>query len=149
VTGTGWGTASPFLAAGIVAAGSSELAGLIVQAETDTGEIHHALALSVGSNLNGQGFTGDAISGDGPASPGIIIEGELVAIPPSVSMPAGLSPLGQKVFRALQTYGAYDIDTTDCCTMNFRAQQNGYDAATMNALGNDMPQVIPLLEKVN
>lgn len=149
VTGTGWGTTMPFRGAGILAAGSSELAGMIVQAETDAGDIHHALQLEVGGNLNGQGFTGDAISGDGPAMPGIIIEGELVAIPPSVTMPAGLSPLGQKVFRALQTYGAFDIDTTDCCTMAIRAQQNGYDQATINALDNDIGGLIQLLQKVN
>jgi len=103
----------------------------------------------VGSNLNGQGFTGGAINGDGPASPGIIIEGERVAIPPGTTMPSGLSPLGQIVFTALMTYGAYDVDTTDCCTMDLGAQQNAYDQATINALGNDLSQVLPLLQEVN
>ncbi len=149
VSGTGWGTKSPFLGAGIHATGSSELAGLIVQAETDAGEIQHALGLSVGGNLNGQGSTGDAISGDGPATNGIIVEGELVAIAPTTPMPSGLSPLGQKVFRALQKYGAFDVDTTDCCTINVGAQQNAYDQGTMDALNSDMPQVLTLLQKVD
>jgi hypothetical protein len=149
IAASGWGSSSPFLGAGVLGAGSSELAGLLVQAETDAGEIQHALQFEVGGNLNHSGYTGDAISGDGPSSTGPIEEGDRVAIPAGTAMPTGLSPLGQKVFRALQQYGAFDIDTTDCCSMAFRVQQNGYDQTTIDALNNDAQPLITLLQKVN
>jgi hypothetical protein len=147
ITGMGWGTSSPFLGAGIMAAGSSELAGMLVQAETDTGAINHALQITIYSSLNRPGFTGGAIAGDGPSPGGIVQEGDRLGIPPGTSMPAGLSPLGQKVFLAFQKYGAFDIDTGGAT--NLRAQQNAYDAATVNALRTDMATLMPLLERVN
>jgi hypothetical protein len=149
IMGSGWGTASPFLAAGIMAAGSSELAGMIVQAETDAGEIHHAIQLEMPAPVNMPGYAGNAISGDGQSTTGTLKEGDQLAIPAGTPMPAGLSPLGQKVFRALQTYGGFDIDSTDCCTVATRAQQNAYDQTTMSALLNDVPQIFPLLQRVN
>ncbi len=63
VSGTGWGTPSPFLGAGVVAAGSSELAGLLVQAETDAGDIQHALQIELPQTQNMSGYDGDAIFG--------------------------------------------------------------------------------------
>src|SRR5262249_52845551 len=81
VTGTGWGTLSPFLSAGTTAAGASELGGLLVQAQTDTGTINHALQLGVDGRLVTAGFTGPAISGDGSSSGGIVREGDHLAIP--------------------------------------------------------------------
>jgi hypothetical protein len=149
ITGSGWGTASPFLAAGIMAAGSSELAGMVVQAETDAGEIHHALQLEMPAPVNMPGYSRNAIAGDGQSSTGPLKEGDRLAIPMSTPMPTGLSPLGQTVFQALQTYGGFDIDSTDCCTVATRAQQNAYDQATMNALLSDVTRIFPLLQKVN
>jgi hypothetical protein len=147
ITGTGWGTASPFLGAGIVAAGSSELAGMLVEAETDAGAIQHALQITIYSSLNKPGFTGNAIAGDGPSAGGIVQEGDRLGIPPGTAMPGGLSPLGQEVFSAFQKYGAFDIDTGGATTL--RAQQNAYDAATMSALQTDMATLMPLLQLVN
>lgn len=62
-------------------------------------------------------------------------------------MPSGLSPLGQKVFRALQKYGAYVTDVSGGCT-TFGAQQNAYDDPTMTALWHDSGKIIPLLKSV-
>ena len=146
-TGTGWGTQSPFQSAGITAVGSSELGGLLVQAETDTGSINHALQLVVDSNLVQSGFTGNAIAGDGGSGSGIVQEGEHVAIAPGTPMPSGLSTLGQEVFRALQQYGAYVVDVAGGAT-NIRVQANAYDASTINALDQDMGSITPLLEKI-
>lgn len=146
-TGSGWGSSSPFLSAGTTAAGSSELGGLLVQAETDTGQINHALQLVVDSSLVKPGFAGDAIAGDGSSASGIVQEGDHLAIPPGTPMPSGLSPLGQEVFRALQQYGAYVVDVAGGTTV-VRAQANGYDQATMNALWQDMGSITPLLEEV-
>ena len=122
-TGTGWGSQSPFLSAGATAAGASELAGLLVQAQTDTGSINHALQITVDSTLAKSGAVGQAISSDGGSSKGIVQEGQLLGIRPGTPMPAGLSPLGQEVFTALQKYGAYVIDVSGGAT-NLRAQAN-------------------------
>ncbi|MGH6677895.1 MAG: hypothetical protein ACREDL_02895 [Bradyrhizobium sp.] len=146
-TGSGWGSASPFLSAGTTAAGSSELGGLLVQAETDTGQINHALQLVVDSSLVKPGFAGDAIAGDGGSASGIVQEGDHLAIPPGTPMPSGLSSLGQEVFRALQQYGAYVVDVAGGATV-VRAQANGYDQATINALWHDMGSLTPLLAEV-
>jgi len=147
ITGNGWGRASPFLGAGIVAAGSSQLAGLLVQAETDRGEIAHALQVSIDVSLAKPGHIGEAISGDGRNPNGLIQEGQRLAIPPTVPMPGGLSPLGQKVFRAYQRYGAFVIDVAGGVT-NLRAQANAYDRATITALRRDLPRITPMLERV-
>ena len=147
VTGDGWGSKSPFLSAGITAVGASQLGGLLVQAETDTGQINHALQLVVDSSLVRSGFTGDAISGDGGSATGIVQEGDHLGIPLGTPMPAGLSPLGQEVFRAMQQYGAYVVDVAGGAT-NVRAQANAYDGATMTALWHDMGSITPLLQEV-
>jgi len=147
VTDSGWGSTSPFLSAGIVATGSSQLAGLLVQAETDAGEIGHALQIALDAALQKPGYTGEAIGGDGSSPSGIAQEGQRFAIPPGVSMPAGLSSLGQKVFRAMQTYGVFDIDVAGGTTV-LRAQANAYDAVTMASLRNDVQVLIPLLQLV-
>jgi hypothetical protein len=147
ITGNGWGRASPFLGAGIVAAGSSQLAGMLIQAETDRGEIAHALQISIDMSLAKPGRIGEAISGDGHNPDGLVQEGQRLAIPPAVPMPQGLSPLGQKVFRAYQRYGAFVIDVAGGVT-NLRAQANAYDRATIIALRRDLPRIMPMLERV-
>ena len=147
ITDSGWGRASPFLGAGIVAAGSSQLAGMLVRAETDRGEIAHALQISIDMSLAKPGHTGEAISGDGRNPDGLVQEGQRLAIPRSVPMPEGLSPLGQKVFRAYQRYGAFVIDVAGGVT-NLRAQANAYDRATITALRRDVQRIMPMLECV-
>jgi hypothetical protein len=147
IAGNGWGRASPFLGAGIVAAGSSQLAGMLIQAETDRGEIAHALQISIDMSLAKPGRIGEAISGDGHNPDGLVQEGQRLAIPPAVRMPQGLSPLGQKVFRAYQRYGAFVIDVAGGLT-NLRAQANAYDRATITALRRDLPRITPMLERV-
>lgn len=147
LTDDGWGRTSPFRGAGIVAAGSSQLAGLLVQAETDRGEISHALQLAIEMSLAKPGHTGEAISGDGRNPNGLLQEGQRLAIPPAEPMPAGLSPLGQKIFRAYQRYGAFVVDVAGGVT-NLRAQANAYDRATIAALQRDVARITPLLERV-
>ena len=148
LTGTGWGTSSPFLGAGTTAAGASEFAGLLVEAETDAGEINHALQIAADGTLVRSGFTGQAIAGDGGASNGLFQEGARLAIPPGTAMPSGLSPLGQKVFRAYVKYGAFVIDVAGGTT-NLRAQANAYDAATITALLADLGKLTPMLQAVH
>ncbi|WP_157732921.1 hypothetical protein [Bosea sp. AS-1] len=147
VTGDGWGRAFPFLGAGIVAAGASQLAGLLVQAETDRGEITHALQIAIDATYAKPGHVGAAINGDGQNPQGLAQEGQRLGIPATVAMPGGLSPLGQKVFRAYQRYGAFVIDIAGGVT-NLRAQANAYDEATITALQRDLTRISPLLQHV-
>lgn len=147
VIGDGWGRRSPFLGAGIVAAGSSQLAGLLVEAETDRGDIAHALQIAIDAAYAKPGRVGEAINGDGRKPDGLVQEGERLAIPASVTMPRGLSPLGQKVFRAYQVYGAFVIDVAGGVT-NLRAQANAYDQMTIMALQRDLARISPLLQRV-
>ena len=118
-----------------------------MKAETDIGVIQHALQLAVDAKLVKSGFTGEAIAGDGGSPTGIVLEGDLLAIPPGTPMPSGLSPLGKEVFIALQTYGAYVVDVAGGVT-TVRAQENAYDNATIQALRADMNKVLPLLQDV-
>lgn len=148
VTGDGWGTKSPFLSAGITAAGASQLGGLIVGDEVKDGSINHALQLAVDFSLAKPGAVGQAISSDGGNASGIVQEGQHLAIPPGTPMPAGLSPLGQQVFKAMQQYGAYVIDVAGGTT-NVRAQANAFDSATMTSLWHDMGNITPLLQAVS
>ena len=148
VTGDGWGSKSPFLSAGITAVGASQLGGLLVKDEINDGSIDHALQLVVDSKLVQSGAVGQAISSDGSSSSGIVKEGQLLAIPPGTPMPAGLSPLGQQVFKAMQQYGAYVVDVAGGTT-NVRAQANAFDDATMTALWHDMGSITPLLQGVS
>lgn len=133
--------------AGILAIGASMLGGLLVQAETDAGEIEHAIAMRVDSKLAKSGFVAPAIAGDGGSSTGIVKEGERYAIPPGTVMPSGLSPLGQKLFRAMVKYGCIISDVAGG-TSGPRAQANAYDDATMTSLWHDMGKIVPLAQRV-
>ncbi|HVZ04317.1 hypothetical protein [Hyphomicrobium sp.] len=146
VTGTGWGSSSPFLSAGISAAGSNQLAGLVTAADINAGTINHALALQVEFSLAKAGHIGQAISGDGSSSSGLFQEGQHLAIPKDVVMPAGLSPIGQEIFHALQNYGAFVVDVAGGTT-NILAQENALTDAQSNALWqHDLGAITPLLE---
>lgn len=123
------------------------MAGLLIQAETDAGEIDHALNLRGDSTIVASGIIGEAISSDGGAQGGILKEGQKYAIPKTTAMPKNLSVLGQKVFRALQTYGAFVTDVSGGCT-TLGAQQNAYDDPTITALWHDSNAIIPLLKQV-
>jgi hypothetical protein len=142
---SGWGDRSR--GAGITAAGASQLAGLLVQAETDRGEIEHALQISIERSLAKPGHSGEAIASDGKNPIGILQEGDRLAIPPETDMPSGLSPLGQKVFRAYQKFGAFVVDVAGGVT-NLRAQANAYDEQTIALLRRDTAKLTPLLERV-
>jgi hypothetical protein len=109
MSGSGWGRANPFLGAGIRAAGASELGGLITSGDLVGGnEFPHALAVSLlGSELSG-GFVPPAIAGE-PGS-GSIPMGSRLGIPRGTPMPAGLSPIGQRLWNTLVDYGAYVVD---------------------------------------
>ncbi len=146
VLDNGWGVA-PSTPTGVTAVGSSQLAGLLIQAETDQGELKHALHLMLAASLALSGFTGEAISSDGSSGTGIVQEGQLLGIPPTTTMPATLTPVGQKVFNCLVKYGCYVTGKTTSVTQ-LQADPNSYDSGTIASLVLDMPAVLRLLQKV-
>lgn len=145
---SGFGTLSPFLGAGTVAIGASELGGLLNELDWVNPTVDHALGLAVDVPLALAGFVYPAIAGDGSSSTGLFQEGQLLGIPSSTAMPGGLTPLGQKVFVAMQRYGAIVNDRAGGTTV-IRAQANSFDLATTNALAPDMNLIVPLLELVS
>lgn len=164
-TDSGWG--SHGVGAGTTAAGSSELAGLLTGADADSATINHALQLVVDScsNVAGQPV-GEAINADGdrnadgsahsgsgcsPAAKVLLHEGQRLAIPSTMqaSQVSGLSPLGRKLFTALQKYGAYDIDSDHGPQALLRVQANAFDDKTNAALQADMARLLPLLHTVS
>jgi hypothetical protein len=120
---------------------------MLRQVETDQGDIKHALRMTADATLVQSGFTGDAIAGDGSSGTGIFKEGARLGIPYSTAMPPGLSPLGQKVFCCLMTYGCFVTSKATGIT-RFQADPNGYDSATIAALAIDVGALVPLLQLV-
>jgi hypothetical protein len=110
LAGTGVGTSRPFRGAGIRSAGSSGLGGLITAQDVRGAEIPHALAVSVLGSLLQPAFVAPAIAGDGHATAGAVATGARLGIPAGTPVPSGLSPLGEQIWRALVTYGAYVVD---------------------------------------
>jgi hypothetical protein len=153
VTDTGWGkpggAASAPLGAGTTAVGANLLDEVVVQAQTDTGAINHALGLYIGNDMLAPGYVAPAIGDDGTTRRAPLLEGELLAIPPGTPMPSGLSPLGQEVFTALQQYGGYITDRGGSVNSGVRFQQNAYDSTTMNAVSADMSTIFHLLKVVS
>ena len=97
-----------------VAAGWSQLQGLIWPKEMKQGFINHALSFSV-SVTNANGFVSPATSNDGALSnnPDAIPEGTLVRIKPSVVINdiPGITEAEKIIYKAIQQYGMYCGDT--------------------------------------
>jgi len=109
LNGAGVGRQSPFLGAGIRAAGTSGYGGLITSGDlTGPGDFRHALAVSLlGSEVGGP-HVAPAIAGDGGS--GSVPIGARLGIPRGTPMPGGLSSIGQRMWNTLMTYGAYVVD---------------------------------------
>jgi hypothetical protein len=153
LSGSGWGTPSPFLGAGIRAVGASELGGLITGSDLSAGAINHALAISLDSSITSNKFVPPAISSDGSAS-GSVSEGARLGIPAGTSMPGGLSSVGQMVWNAFMRYGGYVVDTSGGNTLY--ADPNSVPPSAINPLRNagasgqsDLDIIIPHLKIAN
>lgn len=147
VTDDGWGNPSPWQAAGIRAAGSSTLGGLIIGHEATTG-INHALAIAgPGGQFCAEapgGYVAPAISGDSAC------EGPRLGIPPGVAMPGGLSVQGQNVWKALQKYGGWAVDTTGCCAAGtIYADPNSMPVSDVGPIRNDLTVINQYVRMVN
>jgi hypothetical protein len=97
-----------------VAAGWSQLQGLIWPKELKQGLINHALSFSV-SVTNANGFVIPATNNDGALSnnPDAIPEGTLIRIKPNVIINdiPGITETEKIIYKALQQYGMYCGDT--------------------------------------
>lgn len=103
--GSGWGGNS-------TAAGASRLAGVIQIDEIAAGSIPHALAIQSDSTCAGT-FRPPALKTDGHSTrPDCIPEGARIRLDPAVDVNAlKVSPAARAVARALQTYGAFIVDS--------------------------------------
>ena len=92
----------------------SSTAGVIRTWELQAHDIRHVLSICMPPDFMAVGPVWPARTQDSSAAAvyhGSVHMGALMAIPPSVSIPAlGLSPEGAAIATALQRYGAYVID---------------------------------------
>lgn len=150
-----------FNGAGVVAAGSNLMMGALLKEEfARYGAFNHWIAFSFIHTLTKSGFLPPAISSDGPGGVGTLAQtGQLFAIPNTTSMPGGLSTYGQAIFNAMQTYGAWSMDTggsfTPYCAAIYDASQTNKRATTswtdadLSLLIADVNIIMPLLQLVS
>jgi hypothetical protein len=128
--------------------------GALIKEEFTNGPINHMIALSVLSTICNAGnpnYYPPAISGDGKSGNGFIQEGQVMAIPPTASMPSGLSSYGQKLFAAMQNYGCFITDTgganTPYCGVGTSNISTSWTNNDIGLLIKDVNILIPLLHK--
>ncbi|MDO8361978.1 MAG: hypothetical protein Q7V88_03710 [Actinomycetota bacterium] len=96
---------------GVRAANFSWAAGLITGRDIAAGRIDHALVVALPHSMLKAGGTPDyvwpATAWDNGGAQGPIKMGSRLGIPAGTPRPAGLSPLGNQMFDALVTYGAF------------------------------------------
>jgi hypothetical protein len=150
------------LAAGVVASGASNIMAPFKEEFTRTGAFSHLIMLTPPNSLTTMGFVAPAIFGDGSAVSGLFKTGQLLAIPKTTAMPAGLSAYGQAIFLAGQNYGVMPWDTgggfgVDLNVVYDESNSGGgypYAASTswtpadVTLLGADLTLIIPLLQTV-
>jgi hypothetical protein len=131
---------------GLSASGISYLATTITEADVESGSINHAIALTI-PNCNS--FVYPAPRGDCPSIPGQPGEGQWFRFPANLAMPSGLTPFGQMVFRALQTYGMVVVDQGGAVMLEAEQQadwaaegNSGTDPITASWDGEQEYQVI-------
>jgi hypothetical protein len=108
------------LNAGIRAAWCSPMAGLLTGPEIAAGEIEHALAIALPNSMLARGWVAPALKEDGDAATayfGSIPMGSRLVVPPTATMPSGLSALGQKIWRAARRYGFLVVDRAGSPTL--------------------------------
>jgi hypothetical protein len=112
---------------GLSASGISYLATLITEADVASGSIDHTIALQV-TQCNGSVAPADRT--DCGSDPGQVSEGSFLRFPPTLAMPAGLTPFAQMVFSAIKNYGMVVTDQSG--SVDIEAET----AADWSAAGN-------------
>lgn len=160
ISSTGMGTLSPFLGAGIVGDGSSNLAGALLKEElTRYGAFNHQISIiGLVDYVNfGTAFP-PAISNDGGSSNGIGIEGQIFAIKPGTAKPSGLSVAGEAIWQAGIDYGFrlmdkggvfgwYLAQVYDPNGPVNHASVNSWSGAEVVALRADIIKILPLMQR--
>jgi hypothetical protein len=100
---------------GLSASGISYLATTITEADVHSGRIGHTLAVDVVDCNAPPSRPADRT--DCSADPGEPTEGTMFRMPKNVPLPAGLTPFGVLVFRALQDYGMVVTDRAGAITI--------------------------------
>jgi hypothetical protein len=118
---------------GLSASGISYLATEITEADVASGSIDHAIAMEV-TDCNwpdDPNYVYPADRTDCGTNPGQPAEGQWFRFPANLAMPSGLTPFGQMVFKAIQTYGAVIVDQGGAVMLE--AESNGDWAAEGNS----------------
>jgi len=121
--------------------GGSAIGGLIRTAELNAKNIPHALAFALPRSSQAYGPVWPATLQDDGADTtyrGAVHMGTLVAIPAAVDITKlGLSPQGLVVARALQDYGAYDVDSSG----DFALYAEPSAESLVGAIRTDLPKI--------
>jgi hypothetical protein len=170
-TGPGWarGNAATGAGAGTVANNDGVRAsnfsiegGMLTEDEiTGSAPIDHALEIGLPFDMLKGGWPSPGVNYVAPATAddsggwaGPIMMGSRIGVPADVAMPAGLSPLGVKVFNALQEYGMFVGDyvggTTPVIPADGGTVHVNNDACSLFCYWNyggssDMEKIGPLL----
>jgi len=148
ITGLGVGDATTNLNAGVRASNFAWAAGLITQADVTSGKIDHGLALALPPDMVKGGsppvgpYRAPATAGNGEWPTGPILMGSKIGIPAGIPRPPGLSSIGNMVFDALQTYGAY---VGDVCGGSPAFTADGPSMGLPTGSGVDNTPVDPLV----
>jgi hypothetical protein len=151
LSGTGVGRASPLLGAGITAAGASSLGGLLTAGDLfGSGPFPHALAVSLLGSESSSGFVAPAIAGE--SGTGSIPMGSRLGIRAGTPMPAGLSPIGQRLWSTLVVYGGYVVNRHGgSAPVIFYTDPRSVSPgqiAPLRAPGGDLDRIMPYVQVV-
>ena len=140
--------------------GGSALGGLIRKEELKKG-IPHALAFALFKSnqqclkpdmnkIPGCSALWPATQVDSWATPnsysGNVPMGQLIAIPPNVNLASlGLSAQATIIARALQDYGAYDVDSTESKEIGFSVETGASSEVDQNLENELTTKIVPLL----
>ena len=120
--------------AGVTGSNISELGGLITVKDVNSGVINHALRYA--TPIGASSFVAPASRSDGSTGGGIPA-GELMRLDPSLNLNGlGLTPFQLMIAKALQTYGAYNADSSGSFKLY---AESTIDGASYNTAVNGLP----------
>ena len=117
---------------GLSGSGISYLALTITEQDIQSGVIKHAIALDLPACSSPPSYPADRT--DCSSDPGQPPEGTWWRFPANLSMPSGLTPFGQMVFKAIQTYGMVQTDQSGSVALQ---AESTADWATSGHTGTD------------
>ena len=138
------------------ASGVSWLGGIVTIQSIQSGVINHALAIHVGTDDLAPRYVWPAVEFDENGAStyrGTLPMGTRLGIPWGVPRPAGMSPLGNMIFAALQRYGGYVVDRNQ--SFNIPADANTVPVSLIQPVRqttrdrpSDLAKIVPLIQVV-